>query len=485
MKEHSPLCVDLMSALRARGIQVEQPVDGVLPAHAAMHDRGAPVPALIVSPHSEAAVVDTLRLMAERRIYQHVPVSVKSGGHGYFNGASCAGVMLNLSRLNGRSVEDDTLTVETGCVLGHVVHALAQHRKVVPHGDCFGVGAGGHFMTAGWDLMLARRYGLGCQAVVGGRIALWDGTVLDVSADAYPELLWAMRGGAAAAVGVVTQLRLRLLDEPASVTWRHTRLDRELLALCAAQDVFARAATLPTEITVSFHFHFDPDRAAPVCSFNICSLLRPAATLECLARHLGPEVTALVSDLAGWSERRLLDFRMLPASDLLAAHPEMLADLSGASLHEAPRRYWQPTTCAREMADSYLSQVSCWVVPECEPMLLEMYRAFEAAQDHPQRWRMYALVVMGGGKMTELREQCSMPLGSSLARFEVHWDRAGDEEAWCRRYIAQLYAIIRSKEDPAPGRPYRGDVWLTEQTIDARLDAILETYDRRYAGRMV
>jgi hypothetical protein len=252
-----------------------------------------------------------------------------------------------------------------------------------------------------------------------------------------------------------------------------------LLTVCAEHDIFARAAELPAEISVSFHFHFDADRAAPVCSFNIHSLLRPAVTLECLMRHLGPEICALVSDLSGWSERRLLDYRMLPASDFLAAHPEELAGVSGAGLREEPQRYWQPNLCAREMAESYLSQVSCWVVPECESMLLEMYRAFEAAQEHPQRWRMYALVAMGGGKMTELRDHCSMPLGSSLARFEIHWDRAGDEEEWSRSFIARMYAILRAKEDPKPGRPYRGDVWRAEQASDARLDAILEKYDRR------
>lgn len=473
-------CTELVSKLRTRGIQVEQPIDGVVPRYAAMHDRGAAVPALIVSPRSEMEVTETLRLIAELRIYEQLPVSVKSGGHGYFNGASCTGIMVNLSLLNARSIENNTLMLETGCVLGHVVHLLAQHRKAVPHGDCFGVGAGGHFMTAGWDLMLARRYGLGCQSVVGGRIALWDGTVLDVNDNAYPDLLWALRGGAAASVGVVTQLRLRLLDEPALVTWRFTRLDRELLTMCAKNDIFRRAAKLPSEITVSFHFHFDTDRNAPVCSFNICSLLRPAATLECLVEHLGAEVCALVSDLAGWSERRLLDFRMLPASDFLVAHPEMLADVRGASLHEESERYWQPTLCAREMAESHLSQVSCWVVPKSESMLLDMYGAFESAQEHPQRWRMYALVVMGGGKMTEMREHCSMPLGTSLARFEVHWDRAGEEEEeWSKSFAARMHTIFQSKEDLEPGRPYRGDAWRMDHASDARLDAVLSKYDTR------
>lgn len=486
VRELAPLdaerVTEVARRLRGAGICIEVPVGGVMPSHAALHDRGAALPALIVSPRSEQEITTILRLLATLRLYERVPVSVKSGGHGYHNGASCAGIMINLARYDARRLEGGTLTFETGCLLGHLVHLLAQHGKAVPHGDCFGVGAGGHFLTAGWDLMLARRHGLGCQSVLGGRVALWDGTTVEVNEDAHPDLLWAMRGGAAAAIGVVTQLRLRLLDEPARVSWRHTRLDREQLTLCARHSAFARSARLPAEISLSFHFHFhfDLERADPVCSFNLCSLLRPAETVALLAQHLGPQVAALVADLAGWSEGRLLDFRMVPASDELIAQPERLAEVSGAALHEQPQRFWKPALCAREMAESHVSQVSCWVVPECEPMLLALYAALETARDHPQRRRMYALVAMGGGRIAQLRDECAMPLGEALARFEIHWDRAGTEdEAWSKRFIEGVYAILRTAEDPGPGRPYRGDIWRADQASDARLDAVLARYDRR------
>lgn len=471
---------ELAHLLRDRSLHVEEPV-GALPSHAAMHDRGAVVPAIVVSPRSEAEVSQTLRLLTERGLHAHVPVSVRSGGHGYFNGASCAGLMLSLSKLDRRRIEGDTLILETGCLLGHVVSLLAQHRKAVPHGDCFGVGAGGHFLTAGWDLMLARRYGLGCQAVIGGRLVLWDGEVIEVTADTHPKLLWALRGGAAAAAGVVTELRLRLLDEPAQVTWRHTALDASGLARCAAHQVLARAAALPREITVSFHFHFEPESDAPVASFNISSLLSPAATLPHLAQHLGPEITALVGDLAGWATRPLLEFRLLPASDELAAHPERLAKVSGASLHDEPERYWKPALCAREMAAARQSQVSRWIVPESAALLVELHRAFETARAHPQRYRMYALVVVGGGRIAELRDHCAMPLGSALARFEVHWDDTG-AGSWSERFVAHVDALLRAHEDPVPGRPYRGDAWRVDQTRGPELDAILARYDRRPRG---
>ncbi|KAH8693485.1 hypothetical protein GQ44DRAFT_599120, partial [Phaeosphaeriaceae sp. PMI808] len=85
---------------------------------------------------------------------------------------------------------NEILFVEPGCILGQLADALAKHGKAVPHGGCFDVGVSGHFLTASWDIALARRYGLGCQLVIGGRIALWDGTVVDVNEQSYPRLLF-------------------------------------------------------------------------------------------------------------------------------------------------------------------------------------------------------------------------------------------------------------------------------------------------------
>ncbi|MBO0878846.1 MAG: FAD-binding oxidoreductase [Mycobacterium sp.] len=468
-----------VSGLRMRGIQVEETGGLAFPANAAMHDRAAVVPAVVVSPLSEWGVIQTLRLMRELGLDGVVPVSVKSGGHGYFNGATCSGVMINLADMTQRRVAGGTLFLEPGCVLGQTINLLAKNRKAVPHGDCFGVGAGGHFLTAGWDLILARKYGLGCQSVVGGRVVLWDGSVIDVDRDSHPEMLLAMRGGAAAGAGVVTEIRLRLIDEPAQATWRFTRITGEQLALCAAHGFFSRSAALPQEVSVSVRFHFEPDQLAPVCSFNVVSLLTAEATVRELRGTLGDEVADIVADLSAWSQKSLLDLRMLPASDFLAASPEMLGEVTAQALHANPQLYWQQTSSMREMASSYFTSISHWVVPDCEPMLLDLYSAFESVQAHPSRDRMYALVILGGGKMTELQDSCSMPLGDALARFEMHWDDPETQEAFGRDFTDRVDTILASRRDSGPERPYRGDIWLPEQAHDPRLEAIRRAYDYR------
>ena len=191
-----------------------------------MHNRAAIIPAIIVSSRSEWGVVETLKLLSSLRLYDRHSVSVRSGGHGYFNGASCSGIMINLGLMDRRRIVDDTLLLEPGCILGQLISTLADDGKAVPHGDCFGVGAGGHFLTVGWDIVLARRYGLGCQSVTGGRVVLWDGSVVDVDEKSHPALLYAMRGGAAAGVGVVTEIWLHVIDQPPLVSWCFKSLSR-------------------------------------------------------------------------------------------------------------------------------------------------------------------------------------------------------------------------------------------------------------------
>ncbi len=480
----SPLNVaakSLLYDLKQRGIQVQETSRRNVPPEAVMHDRGAPIPAVVVSPQSEWGVAQTLKLLKHYRLYNQLPVSVKSGGHGYFNGASCSGVMVNLTGMTGRRIVGNTLFLEPGCVLGQTVHSLATHRKAVPHGDCFGVGAGGHFLTAGWDLILARRYGLGCQSVIGGRVVLWDGIVLDVDETNYPDLLYAMRGGAVAGVGVVTEIRLRLIDEPALVTWRFTSINREQLAICVANNAFTNAFNLPRDVSVSFRFYFEPNRLQLVCSFNIVSLLTAQDTIQCLNQHLGAEVASfLTNDLLAWNEKSLIDLRMLPASEFLATNPEMLSEVSSTALHENPLLYWKQTAASREMAASFFTSISHWVVQGCEPMLLKLYDAFQSVQAEPARNRMYALLIQGGGQMLELQPECCMPLGQALARFELHWDDPDKEERWCRQFTDDISNVIRSEEDKRPGRPYRGDIWLEEQASDENLDTIHKKYDKRF-----
>ena len=470
--------------LRLRGIQFHETQGEAFPPDAQMHDLAATVPALVVSPRAEWGVAQTLKVMKDLDLYNKIPVSVKSGGHGYFNGATCPGIMLNLANLTSYRVKDEVLTLEPGCVLGRTVHILAKHGKAVPHGDCYGVGAGGHFTTAGWDLMLTRRYGIGCQSVIGGRVVLWDGTVVDVDENNHPALLHAMRGGATAGAGVVTEIRIRVIDEPARATWRLTPLTKEQLLKCVANRAFSKAESLPEDITVSFRFYFEKDREDVICSFNIFSLLTVSETLQHLQRHLGAEVASLVEDPALWNEKKLLDLRLLPASDMVAANPDMLSEVTSAKLHDNPLVFWNEGMIRREMGSSFLETSSHWLKTDCEAMLPKIYELFDSIKHLPVRERVYFLVILGGGETLRRQRECAMPIGKALARFEVHWDQE-DEADSCRSLAGAVQDVLRPHEDARIDRPFRGDIWRQDQAHSKNdsLHTILSQYDRRWGWK--
>jgi hypothetical protein len=478
--EKEPALLQLSECLAKLGIHAHRSSGLALPPEAVLHDRSAVVPALIVSPRSEYGVRETLRLLTSLGVYDQYPVSVRSGGHGYANEASCTGVMINLASMTKLHFEKDMLVVQPGCCLGQVLICLASRGKAVPHGDCFGVGAGGHFLTAGWDIALSRRYGLGCQSVVGGRLVLWNGDSIEVDDDSHPTLLYALRGGAAAGVGVVTEIRLKLIEEPPFVTWCFQKVTKAQLKIAVSRQAFSNATKLPMDISLSFRFYFEVGHDEPVCSLNVASLLHAEETLKCIEEHLGHQVASLVAIQAEWHEKSLVDFRMIPASEELASNPQMLFEATAVTLHESPMLYWSRQVTLREMARSYFTSISHWVIPQCEDMFVDMYETFRSVHSASVRERMYALVVQGGGKMTELQHQCSMPLGQALARFEMHWNKP-EEEGYARAFTEKIENIIKRREDPGPGRPYRGDIWREKQGCDTTLDTIRADYELRAA----
>lgn len=479
-KEAQPDLKELVHRLKDNEIHVHEPLD-CFPADAAMHDHAAVLPAVIVSPQCEEEVIKVLTLLTGMDMYSKFPVSVRSGGHGYSNEASCSGIMINLRAMTKQRISGDTLIIEPGCILGQLIPNLAAHSKAVPHGDCFGVGVGGHFLTAGWDIALARRYGLGCQSVIGGSVVLWDGSKVDVHDNSHPDLLYSMRGGAVAKAGVATELRLQLIDEPPLVSRCFRSLSEEQLQLCAAHQAFSRAASLPHDVSISFRFHYE---GGLVCSFNVVSLLTADSTLELLKNSLGPEVASLMYEPSHWIEEPLISLRMNPATEHLAANPWQLTEVTPEALHQEPLRYWKPSVSAREMASSYLTSISYWLVPDCGDVLLNLYKAFQSVQDRPARERMYALVIQGGGRIKELEHQCAMPLGQVLARYELHWDDPKDEQ-WSKAFTNRITMEIEPKIDQTPGRPYRGDIWSERQGCYEnlgryeKLEVVNKTYDRR------
>jgi FAD/FMN-containing dehydrogenase len=140
-----------------------------------------------------------------------VPITARSGGHGYAGYASAqGGLVVDLRRLARISVSRGSrrAILGPGAQLVDVYRRLAGAGATIPAGSCPSVGIGGHALGGGMGLA-GRRFGLTCDNVVSLRIVTADGRLVTCDADTNPDLYWACRGGGGGNFGIVAQFEMR------------------------------------------------------------------------------------------------------------------------------------------------------------------------------------------------------------------------------------------------------------------------------------
>ncbi|MCR2817801.1 LLM class flavin-dependent oxidoreductase [Microbacterium sp. zg.Y1090] len=160
-------------------------------------------PGLVLRPRDVGEVAEAL---AFARRHRHLPLGIRSAGHG-ISGRSTndGGIVIDLGALSRIEVLDEAtrrVRIEPGARWGEVARALEPHGWVISSGDYGGVGVGG-LATAGGIGFLTREHGLTIDRMVAADVLLADGTVVRASAEENPDLFWAVRG-AGANIGVVT-----------------------------------------------------------------------------------------------------------------------------------------------------------------------------------------------------------------------------------------------------------------------------------------
>jgi FAD/FMN-containing dehydrogenase len=163
-------------------------------------------PALIAFCTSADDVAAAIRFARE----QDLTIAVRGGGH---NGGGLAsvddGVVIDLSPLKEVSVDPAARTVRVGggCVWGEVDAATGPHNLAVPTGIISSTGVAGLTLGGGHGY-LSRRHGLTVDNLLSAQLVLADGSQVTASADEYPDLFWAIRGGGGN-FGVATEFTFR------------------------------------------------------------------------------------------------------------------------------------------------------------------------------------------------------------------------------------------------------------------------------------
>jgi FAD/FMN-containing dehydrogenase len=178
----------------------------------------------VVKPASTQEVAQVVALLASQRV-----AMVPQGGNTSLCGASVPDasgtqVVINLSRMNrGRAVDTDnnTMTVEAGCVLASLQQEAERHDRLFPlslgaEGSCE---IGGNLSTnAGGTAVL--RYGNTRELVLGVEVVLPDGRVWDglrgLRKDNTGYDLKHLFVGAEGTLGIVTAAVLKLFPRPRS-----------------------------------------------------------------------------------------------------------------------------------------------------------------------------------------------------------------------------------------------------------------------------
>jgi FAD/FMN-containing dehydrogenase len=160
-----------------------------------------------------ARCVDVADIMAAVKFGRenNLLTSIRGGGHNAGGLGVCDdGLVIDLSRMKNVHVNPKTETVRVapGCVWGDVDHASHVFGMATPSGFISTTGVAGLTLGGGVGY-LSRRYGLTIDNLLSVDMVLADGKFVTASAEEYPDLFWAVRGGGGN-FGVATSFLFRL-----------------------------------------------------------------------------------------------------------------------------------------------------------------------------------------------------------------------------------------------------------------------------------
>ncbi len=170
-----------------------------------------------------ASPADVQRCVSFARAHGIGPVP-RCGGHSYGGYSSGPGLVVDVTAMNTVTVSSAAgstapgsssaqAVVGAGTLLVDLYNQLAPAGVLVPGGSCPTVGIAGLALGGGVGVV-ARKYGLTCDAIESVQIVTADARVLRCDAGTNEDLYWACRGGGGGNFGVVTSFTFRAAPLP-------------------------------------------------------------------------------------------------------------------------------------------------------------------------------------------------------------------------------------------------------------------------------
>ena len=166
-------------------------------------------PSCVFTPRSAADVGGALSVIRKTKSQ----FSVRSGGHMPVPGAASTdgGVMIGMTNLDTRNLAENNSIAQIGPgqIWDQVYSWLSSYGLAVPGGRYGQVGVGGLLLGGGINYF-GNRVGWSADAVVRYEVVLANSSVVEVSANSYADLFWALKGGNNN-FGIVTRFDVKTL----------------------------------------------------------------------------------------------------------------------------------------------------------------------------------------------------------------------------------------------------------------------------------
>jgi FAD/FMN-containing dehydrogenase len=209
-------------------------------------------PVAVIRCRTAADIGETVAFAKRLRLQ----LAIRSGGHCFAGLSSTRGLLIDLSAMSSVTVSESVAVVGAGALLGAIDDSLDAHDRAIVAGACPSVGVGG--LTLGGGLgILGRSHGLTCDRLLEADVVLANGGVITCDEQQDADLFWALRGGGAGRLGVVTSFTFRTIRPPQLTCFR---LDWPAAhAPAVIEDWQAFAPSAPDELAVSVLFNVGPE----------------------------------------------------------------------------------------------------------------------------------------------------------------------------------------------------------------------------------